>query len=136
MPAFFAPELVIKIVAPAVEFYKKVFNAKELRLFKNDDGSIHVAELEIDGALFHIHEEVPRKSQLSPETTKSASVLIGIFVDDVAAIVNRAEKEGATILSPVTDWEYGYRQATFLDPFGHQWLIEKKISPHAGMTPA
>lgn len=124
---FFAPQLTIKVVAPAVEFYKKVFDAKVLRLFKNDDGSIHVAEMEIDGALFHIHEESPHNGQLSPETTKAATVLIGIFVNDVHAIARKAEDNGAKIISPVTDWEYGYRQSTFLDPFGHQWLIEKKI---------
>jgi PhnB protein len=127
MATFFAPQLTIKIVAPAVEFYKKVLGAKVLRLFTNDDGSIHVAEMEVDGALFHIHEEVADKKQLSPETTHAASVLIGLFVDDVHAIVERAEAEGAKILSPVTDWEYGYRQGTFLDPFGHQWMIEKRI---------
>lgn len=127
MAVFFAPQLIIRVVAPAVAFYKKVFNAKELRLFKNEDGSIHVAELEIEGALFHIHEEVPGKYQLSPETTKAASVLIGLFVDDVQSIVSRAEQAGAKVISPVTDWEYGYRQGTFIDPFGHQWMIETRI---------
>jgi PhnB protein len=126
MKTYFAPQLTIKVVAPAVEFYKKVFDAKVLRLFQNE-GRIHVAEMEIDGAMFHIHEEAPNNNQLSPETTKAASVLIGLFVDDVHTIVKRAEAEGAKIISPVTDWEYGYRQGTFLDPFGHQWMIEKKL---------
>jgi len=127
METFFAPQLTIKVVAPAVEFYKKVLDAKVIRTFNNDDGSIHVAEMEIDGAIFHIHEETPRNNQLSPETTKAASVLIGLFVTDVHKIMNRAEAEGAKIISPTTDWEYGYRQGTFLDPFGHQWMIEKRI---------
>jgi PhnB protein len=127
MSTFFAPQLTIKVVAPAVEFYKKVFGAKVLRLFNNDDGSIHVAEMEIDGALFHIHEEVARENQLSPETTKAASVLIGLFTEDVHGIVSKAVDAGAKLISPVTDWDYGYRQGTFLDPFGHQWMIECRI---------
>lgn len=127
MSTFFAPQLTIKVVAPAVEFYTKVFGAKVLRLFKNDDGSIHVAEMEIDGALFHIHEEVARENQLSPETTKAASVLIGLFTEDVHGIVSKAVDSGAKLISPVTDWDYGYRQGTFLDPFGHQWMIECRI---------
>jgi PhnB protein len=124
---FFAPQLIIKVLAPAVDFYTKVFGAKTLRLFKNDDDSIHVAEMEIDGALFHLHEESTHSNQYSPETSDSASVIIGLFVNDVHSIVAHAEAEGARIISPVTDWEYGYRQATFADPFGHQWLIEKKL---------
>jgi len=123
---FFAPQLIIKVVAPAVEFYKNVLEAKVLRLFEHE-GRIHVAEMEINGAMFHIHEESLHSNQLSPETTKAASVIIGLFVDDVQKIMSRAEAAGAKIISPTTDWEYGYRQGTFLDPFGHQWMIEKRI---------
>ena len=36
----FAPELVLDVVAPAVEFYKKAFGAEEELIVKNDDGSI------------------------------------------------------------------------------------------------
>jgi PhnB protein len=129
---FFAPQLTIKVVAPAVEFYKNVFGAKVLRLFEHE-GKIHVAEMEIDGAMFHIHEETPNKNQLSPETTKAASVLIGLFVDDVHTIIKKAEAAGAKIISPITDWDYGYRQSTFVDPFGHHWMIEKKIDPRTGV---
>lgn len=123
---FFAPQLTIKVVAPAVEFYKKVFDAKVLRIFDHE-GKIHVAEMEIDGAMFHIHEETPNKKQLSPETTGAAGVLIGLFVDDVQKIMSRAEAEGAKIISPTEDYDYGYRQGVFLDPFGHQWMIEKEL---------
>jgi PhnB protein len=124
---FFAPQLFFKVVAPAIEFYKKALGAVELRRWSNDDGSVHVAELSIDGALFHLHEEVSGKSQKSPESLNGTCVLIGLFVEDVAGLMTRAGKAGGTVTNPVTDYEYGYRQGNFTDPFGHQWLIEKKI---------
>jgi PhnB protein len=43
--AFFAPHLAIKIVKPAMKFYQKAFDAKELRRFSNEDGSVHVTEM-------------------------------------------------------------------------------------------
>jgi uncharacterized glyoxalase superfamily protein PhnB len=36
----FAPELILEVVAPAVEFYKKAFGAEEELIIKNEDGSI------------------------------------------------------------------------------------------------
>ena len=81
-PTVFAPHLALKVLLPAMEFYKKAFDAKELRRWSNDDGSVHVAEMEIDRAMVHIHEEVPAKGELSPETVKATTLLIGMFVSD------------------------------------------------------
>jgi PhnB protein len=39
-----------------------------------------------------------------------------------------AIKAGAVEIKPAKDYEYGYRQGEIKDPFGHHWLIEKKIS--------
>ena len=124
---FFAPHLTLKNVLAGVEFYKTAFGAVELRRFTNPDGSVHVAEMEIDGALFHLHDEVPAKGELSPDTVKGTTSLIGLFVDDPHAVVKRAVAAGGRESSPVQDYDYGYRQGTVIDPAGHHWLIQKKI---------
>jgi PhnB protein len=54
---YFAPQLFIKNGTKDISFYEKAFGAIELMKLTNDDGSIHVAELSIDGAVFHLHEE-------------------------------------------------------------------------------
>lgn len=124
---FFAPMIYLNMVAPAIEFYKKAFDAVELRRWSNDDDSVHVAEMSIDGALFHLHEEVTRNSELSPETLKGTSVVIGLFVNDPHAVMAKAVVAGGTEINPVKDYDYDYRQGCVADPFGHHWLIEKKI---------
>ena len=53
---FFAPELFINNGVKDISFYENAFGASEQMRFSNDDGSIHVVELSIDGAIFHIHE--------------------------------------------------------------------------------
>ncbi|HWB91557.1 MAG TPA: VOC family protein [Puia sp.] len=126
--AQFAPELVLKVVAPAVDYYKKAFGAEESRLFTNDDGSIHVAELSIGGSLFHLHEEVPGSPQRrSPETLGGTSVLLGVFVDDPDRLMASALAAGGREISPMQDYFYGFRQGIVADPFGHHWMIQKKI---------
>src|SRR6476660_5753737 len=94
-PTFFAPQLYIKNGVTDIGFYEKAFGAVELRRFSNDDGTIHVSELSIDGNLFHLHEETSRVNQFSPERVKGTTVLIGLFVDDVDAVLNKAIEAGA-----------------------------------------
>ena len=124
---FFAPQLYIRNGARDVDFYLKAFGAVELRRFSNDDGTIHVSELSIDGTLFHLHEVTKRADQFSPEKFNGTTVLIGLFVEDVDAVMNKAVAAGAVVTSPAQSYDYGYRQGEIRDPFGHHWMIEMKI---------
>ncbi|HRI20613.1 MAG TPA: VOC family protein [Panacibacter sp.] len=124
---FFAPELFIKNGVYDVSFYQKAFGAIELRRFLNDDGSYHVSELSIEGAVFHLHEITSKTSLLEPSMHNGTTVVIGLFVPDVHAFINKAIAAGATEVSPVQDYDYGYRQGSVKDPFGHQWQIQMKI---------
>jgi PhnB protein len=74
-----------------------------------------------------LHEERPAKGQLEPTKIKGVTTLIGLFVDDVDSVMNKALQAGATLLSPAQDYDYDYRQGNILDPFGHQWMIQTKI---------
>ena len=109
-----------------VSFYTEAFGAVELRRFSNDDGSIHVLEFDLDGAIFHLHEQWETKL-ISPAKAGASTVSVNIFVDDVDAVVARAVAAGAKVTSPVQDFDYGYRQGDIIDPFGHCWQIQKKI---------
>lgn len=122
----FAPELYIDNGIKDISFYKNAFNATENLCFKNDDDSIHVAELVIEGAIFHVHE-VTSTNFISPSKTNACTCCIGLFVPDVDTVINRAIAAGAIEISPAQDYDYGYRQGTIKDPFGHFWQIQKKI---------
>ncbi|QEC66369.1 VOC family protein [Panacibacter ginsenosidivorans] len=123
----FAPMLYLKNVADGIEFYKEAFNAKEIRRFSNDDGSVHVAEMTIENAMFHIHEEGSTTSKLSPATLGGTTTVLGIFVEDPDALMSKAIAAGATEISPMQDFDYGYRQGDIKDPFGHNWTFQKSI---------
>src|SRR4051812_1475314 len=87
LTASFAPQLIMKDGAAAIEFYKKAFGMTELRRWSNDDGSVHVAELSFEGAMFHIKQESVGQLMLSPDTACGNTVIVGIFVNDVDTIV-------------------------------------------------
>jgi PhnB protein len=123
----FAPQLYIESGITDISFYEKAFGAVELRRFTNDDGSIHVVELSIDGLLFHLHEESVKSNQFSPHRFNGTTVIVGLFVEDVDAVINRTIEAGAVVLSPAQSYDYGYRQGEIKDPFGHVWMIEAKL---------
>ena len=124
---FFAPQLFIKNGVTDISFYTRAFGAIEQQRFSNDNGTIHVAELSIDGAIFHLHEITGNLSCFSPEKHNGTTVLIGIFVPDADTVISNAIKAGATEIDPAKDYDYGYRQGEIKDPFGHCWLIQQKI---------
>ena len=126
-PPFFAPQLITSDGDAAIEFYKQAFGAVLQGRWDNPDGTVHVAELNLQGAVFHLREASAEKRHLSPLTAGGNTVIVGIFVNDVDVLMASALAAGAELMSPAQDYDYHYRQGAVRDPFGHHWLIEKKI---------
>jgi PhnB protein len=125
----FVPVLSVSSGITDIEFYKNAFSAEQQWRINNPDGTVHVAALLINGVQFRLHEEGSRTP--SPDKAKGTTVTIGLVVDDVHAVVAKAISAGAVLVSPVQDYEYGYRQGEIRDPFGHCWLIEKLLNAGA-----
>jgi PhnB protein len=124
---FFAPQLLIPSGVTDISFYMQAFDARTIHRWNNDDGSVHIAELSIDGALFHLHEEKPQSGECSPQMLKGVSTIIGLFTEDVDDLILRAMGAGAVLIDEAKTFEYGYRQGKIKDPFGHIWLIEGRV---------
>jgi PhnB protein len=122
--AAIVPMLYMKDLSAAIEFYKKAFGAEE-RWRIEHEGNVHVAEMLIPPVLFRMHEGVKRDKELSPSTINATSIVIGLLVEDPDELAARAVAAGATQLSPVQEFDYGYRQGTIRDPFGHHWCLER-----------
>ena len=120
----FVPQLAIAHGTMELEFYKKAFGAVETKHIVNDDGSIHVSEMFIDGAMFHFHEESYNNTTFSPSKYNGVTTTIGLMVADADTVIAQALNAGARLISPAHSYDYGYRQGLIIDPLGHQWLIE------------
>jgi uncharacterized glyoxalase superfamily protein PhnB len=60
-------------------------------------------------------------------TLNGTCVILGVFVEDPDKVMANTIAAGAIEISPVQDYDYGYRQGNITDPFGHHWTIEKAI---------
>jgi PhnB protein len=116
--------------ASAIEWYKKVFNAKEKMKLLQPDGIVAHAEIEIDGTVIMIAEEHPDYNR-SPQTLKGTTVVFSLYVADADAVIKKAVDEGAILIAAATDQFYGDRAGRIEDPFGYKWIIRtpvKKVS--------
>ena len=117
-----APALRFKKAALAIDFYKRAFGAKEIFRFETEGGIGH-AEITIGESVIFIGEEWPQGGRFSAETLGNTPISIELTVPDVDAFVEHAVSEGATVVRPVQNQFYGYRQGTLRDPFGYLWGV-------------
>lgn len=74
-----------------------------------------------------MHEITANPHFISAVKYNGTTTIIGLFISDVDEVMSNAIKAGAIETNPEKDYEYGYRQGEIKDPFGHHWLIQKKI---------
>lgn len=87
-------------------------------------GPNHRAQLSFgDGSLIVADATHERVVPSGSEATHS----VMLRVEDVAASCERVRSAGATIVSEPVDFEYGERQASFIDPWSHRWTLTQTL---------
>src|SRR6266540_2679652 len=95
------PYLAVDGAADAIDFYTKVFGARERMRMPGPDGKIGHAELEVGDSLIMLADEFPDMGHLGPKAVGGTPVTISIYVEDVDDVFERALKEGSTELRPI-----------------------------------
>jgi len=121
------PMLTVRNAAQAIEFYKKAFGATEVSRVTSPSGQI-VAEMELEGRSFFVVDENPKGFNLSPKALGGTTVRVSLIADDPDAVARRALTAGAKEVFPIEDQPYGMRQGRIEDPYGHHWLIGKRLA--------
>jgi uncharacterized glyoxalase superfamily protein PhnB len=121
------PHLICAGAAEAIEFYKRAFNAKELRRLPGPQGKIMHAEIRIGDSVVMLVDEFSEWEALGPKSLKGSPVTIHLYVENVDAFVSRAVEAGAKITMPVADMFWGDRYGQLEDPYGHRWSVATHI---------
>ena len=116
------PYLVIKGAAKAIEYYKNVFDAKEVFRMDGPDGKVGHAELQIGNSRIMLADENTAMGNRSAETIGGSPVSLYIYMPDSDAVVEKAAAKGAKILKPVQDQFYGDRSG-FIQVSGEAALV-------------
>ena len=121
------PTLIVQGANAAIEWYKKVFGAKETVRMDNPDKTIGHAELKIGDSLIFLADENPRFNTKSPKKTNGNSIILYVYVPDVDETVKKADANKATVVQEPQDMFYGDRCSHVQDPFGFDWTIATHV---------
>ena len=125
--------ITVRDAAKAIEFYNKVFDAKELYRFPGPDGkTIMHAEIMIGSSIVMLADEMPGMGCRSPQSIGGTGSSIYLYVNDADETFNKAVSAGAKPLMPIMDGFWGDRFGSIEDPFGHVWGIathKKDMTP-------
>jgi PhnB protein len=123
------PALVVDGAGTALEFYGAVFGATERLRFAGPDGTIAHAEIEIGDSVVIVEDASPYMGTQAPPATglDGTPTFLYIYVENVDAVIERAEQFGATVQRPAQDQFYGDRDGFIVDPFGHGWTIGSHV---------
>ena len=123
----FALHLVVEDVPIAMDFYERALGARVTRLLHLPDGSIAIADLDIEGLPVALAAPVPGTSLATPRSTATSVAAYRFTVPDADAAMDRAASAGATVHSPVQDAFWGVRTGEILDPSGHRWAFDQRL---------
>jgi len=132
MKVALTPRLVVRRADDALEFYRRVFDARIEERYADSDGHVVHAAFSIGGQTIAVTEERREWNNVSPESLGGSPVILNLVVDDVDAVAKRLKDADAEVVFPVADQFYGYREGRFRDPFGHLWIVTtivEKLTP-------
>jgi uncharacterized glyoxalase superfamily protein PhnB len=118
------PYLTLVGADAAIAYYGEAFGAVVVGgVFRDADGRVGHAELDIDGTGFYLADAYPEYGNVAPDPSVGHSVSLHLEVADADATMARAVAAGGTAVRPVEDQAYGARSGMLLDPFGHRWAL-------------
>lgn len=122
--------LAVRSVETAIDFYARIFAAKEMFRSPGPGGAIAFAQIRIGNTnLFLSGEGQPGHDvHRSPDVLKGSTCAIYAYVDDADAVFAQAVAGGAVGLSPVPQQHWGDREGFVRDPFGHFWAIATRTA--------
>lgn len=120
----FYPRLVVEGADEALAFYTKAFGGEVTEHYA-DGQRVQHAMVVAAPARFAVKDA----DDGDPAPSGGGMpVIMALYVTDPDAVAGRMVDAGARVIFPVTDHDYGERAGRLADPWGHQWMVAKRLS--------
>ncbi len=129
-----APSLAFQDAAFAMAFYENAFGAKEVYRLVEPSGKVGHAEMKIGDSYIMISDEYPEMAVLSAKTLHGSPIRLNLMVKNAEAFFSKAVSAGATIVRPMQEEFYGYRNGVVMDPFGYTGAIMSQVKVISSKT--
>ncbi|MCV7049189.1 glyoxalase [Mycobacterium heidelbergense] len=126
------PYLSVANARAAIAWYADAFDAVVVgEPIVMADGRIGHAEIMIADGVLYLADEHPEIGLRAP-APNAVSVSLMLHVADTDAALGKARAHGATVERESYE-NYGTRNATIIDPFGHRWMLSGPTAAPAGI---
>ena len=120
------PSLTCRDAARAIDFYKRVFDAREIMRMAGPGGKVGHAELRIGDSVIFVSDPFPGMAAPS-ESAGVPVIYLFLYTEDVDSVFKRAVEAGCRVDMPLADMFWGDRFGKITDPFGHQWGLATHV---------
>ncbi|MDT0156706.1 VOC family protein [Microbacterium sp. ARD32] len=124
------PFVIVQDAAGFIRFAERVFGAEEVEAARTptpSGGLIH-AELRIGDSLLLLSDPQPGWARRPG--------LFQLWVDDVDAVIERAVKDGSTVVTPPTPFYGALTLARVEDPWGNLWWLYQPVAGQPDPVPS
>lgn len=125
-PSPLQPYLCVRDAEAAIATYSAVFGMQEVYRLPMGDRIGH-AELALGECRLLLASEFPESGHLAPASPETNPLLLVLYVEDLAEVLERAKAAGFTQVGETKDEFYGDRTARLFDPFGYRWSIHERL---------
>ncbi len=127
------PRLVVADASAAIDFYVSTLGAREVERYTDEKiGKVVHALLSLgepgEASVFSLVDEHREFHNDAPTSLNGSPVIFHLDCGDPDAFGARMVAAGATVVFPIADQFYGAREGRVRDPFGHLWILSKKIA--------
>jgi PhnB protein len=114
------PWIIVRGVAPFIDYLTRVFGAVEESRIPNADGSIGHAEVRIGDSVVMMFDA----REHWPDTPS----FLRLYLADGEAAYTRALAAGGTAVTEMTELFFGDRVGRVRDPWGNLWWIHTRVA--------
>jgi uncharacterized glyoxalase superfamily protein PhnB len=121
------PYLAVGNAREAIAWYTDALGASLVgEMYEMEDGRIGHAELQIGDGVLYLADEYPEIGLRAP-APQAVSVSLMLHVADTDTALALARERGAVVQREPYE-NYGARNATIIDPFGHRWMFSGPVT--------
>jgi uncharacterized glyoxalase superfamily protein PhnB len=117
------PSLTYEDATAAIAWLCRAFGFRQRLLVPGEDGAVMHSELSLGSAVVMVGSPRPEERRLAPRALAGLHQTLSVTVANPDAHHARAVAEGARILRPLQDEDYGSRGYMAEDPEGHVWYF-------------
>jgi uncharacterized glyoxalase superfamily protein PhnB len=117
------PSLYYDDAAAAIDYIERTFGFRRRLVVSGENGRVVHSELSYGNVVVMVGSTDETRGRVSPLGARGATGGLSIRVEDPDAHHARSAAEGAEIVHPLKDEDYGSRGYMVKDPEGHLWYF-------------